>query len=92
VAIGRITGLVQRDGHQQRPEVVAVSQVEVASAQPPEEAPPHRLDYILLILEDPDPRVEMAAGQRKEAGKVALPNPPRRLITEARVLRPEISD
>jgi hypothetical protein len=81
VVIRHIADLIQCDGNQKCPERVPVGQIEVASTQPLEDTSPHRLEYVLLILEHPDPRAELSARQSKKAWKVTLPDPQRRFIT-----------
>jgi hypothetical protein len=92
MAIGCIAGFIEGDRHQQGPEGVAVSEVEITPPQAIEEGPAHRLDYILLVLEDPNSLVEMTAGQDQEPWEVTLPEPPRRIVAGVRGPRPEATD
>ena len=87
-----VPGLVQRDGHQQPPEVIPVVKLEVAPLLPSTDARINALQQILgtdLLADSPS---EMPAGEGQQLAEVMLPEQPGGLVTLPRVVRPQQMD
>jgi len=87
-----VSYLVQRDGHQQLPEVIPVVKLEVAPLLPSADARIHALQHVLRTYPLTDFPSEMSMGEGQEVAEVMLPNQTSSLITLPRIIRPQPMD